>query len=113
MKKVTDGLRTWIRLHLYKAPNMERSLTKVADEIDAQVQTMPMLRWHAMADERPQYPNVRYLIIGKRGAMYMADGFIVWKHSGRKSFYIPNNRDVYKDFNKIKAWTEIPEYVAE
>lgn len=111
VKKVTDGLRTWIRLHLYKAPNMERSLTGVADEIDAQVQAMPILHWHAMADERPENITARYLLLGNGGGLYVGRISTLRCANGMTSFHIPNHRDVYMLSNKIKAWAEIPEYM--
>lgn len=66
--------------------------------------------WHRMADVQPTDENGKYLLLGKRGAMYLANGFHVWEHSGRKSFYIPNNRSGYVDFDKVKAWAEVPPY---
>lgn len=74
---------------------------------------MAEFKWHKMADERPTNEMGKYLLIGKRGGMYLANGFHVWEYSQRKSFYIPNNRSGYMDFDKIKAWAEIPEYVTE
>lgn len=71
---------------------------------------MAEFKWHAMVDERPINENARYLLVGKRGGMYLANGFHVWEHSGRKSFYIPNNRGGYMDFDKIMAWAEVPPY---
>ena len=65
--------------------------------------------WHRMADEEPSDESGRYLLAGKRGAMYLASGFHTWEHSQRKSFYIPNNRSGYMDFNSVKAWAVVPE----
>lgn len=69
-----------------------------------------MAFWHKMADEQPKDENGKYLLLGKRGAMYLANGFHVWEHSGSKSFYIPNRRSAYLDFDKVKAWAEVPPY---
>jgi hypothetical protein len=63
-----------------------------------------------MADEQPTNEDARYLLVGKRGGMYLANGFHVWEYTKRKSFYIPNNRSGYMDFDKVTAWTEVPEY---
>ena len=65
--------------------------------------------WHKMADEQPTDEEGKYLLLGKRGAMYFANGFQDW-FSGRKTFYIPNNRSSYVDFDKVEAWAEVPEY---
>ena len=65
--------------------------------------------WHRMADEEPSDERSRYLLIVKFGAMYLASGFHVWEHSGRKSFYILNNRIGYVDFDRVKAWAVVPE----
>ena len=65
--------------------------------------------WHRMADEEPNDEKGRYLLLGKRGGMYLANGFHVWEHSGRRSFYIPNNRSGYVDFDKVEAWAVVPE----
>lgn len=64
--------------------------------------------WHGMADEQPTDERGKYILLGKRGAMYLANGFHTWDHSGRKSFYIPNNRSGYIDFDKVEAWAEVP-----
>ena len=66
--------------------------------------------WHRMADVQPTDERGKYLLLGKRGAMYLANGFHVWEHSGRRSFYIPNNRSGYVDFDKVEAWAEVPPY---
>lgn len=66
--------------------------------------------WHRMADEEPSDEKGKYLLLGKRGAMYLANGFRAWEHSQRKDFYIPNNRSGYMDFDKVKAWAEVPPY---
>lgn len=65
--------------------------------------------WHRMAYEQPTDEKGKYLLLGKRGAMYLANGFHTWEHSQRKSFYIPNNRSGYVDFDKIYAWAVVPE----
>ena len=66
--------------------------------------------WHLMADEQPADNNASYVIVGKRGAMYLAGHIIEWA-SGSRSFYIQNNRSNYMDFDKVKAWAEIPPLV--
>lgn len=65
--------------------------------------------WHRMADEQPTDERGKYILLGKRGAMYLANGFHTWEHSGRRSFYIPNNRSGYVDFDSVKAWAVVPE----
>ena len=69
-----------------------------------------MTCWHKMADVQPTDERGKYLLLGKGGAMYLANGFHTWEHSGRKSFYIPNNRSSYIDFDKVVAWAEVPPY---
>lgn len=71
---------------------------------------MAEFRWHRMEDEQPADETGKYLLLGKRGAMYLANGFHVWGYSKSKSFYIPNNRSGYVDFGKVKAWAEVPPY---
>lgn len=71
---------------------------------------MSEFKWHLMSKQQPTDEHATYLLMGKRGAMYLASGFHVWEHSGRKSFYIPNNRSGYMDFDKVRAWSAIPEY---
>lgn len=71
---------------------------------------MSEFKWHLMSKQQPTDKRATYLIMGKRGAMYLASGFHVWEHSGRKSFYIPNNRSGYMDFDKVRAWAVIPEF---
>ena len=66
--------------------------------------------WHRMADEEPSDEKGKYLLLGKRGGMYLASGFHDWEHSWGRSFYIPNNRSGYVDFDKVKAWAEVPPY---
>lgn len=65
--------------------------------------------WHRMTDEKPNDEKGRYLLLDKYGAMYIANGFHIWEHNQHKSFYIPNNRNGYMDFDKVKAWAMIPE----
>ena len=69
--------------------------------------------WHRMADEEPSDEKGKYLLLGKRGAMYLANGFRTWEHSQRKSFYIPNNRSGHMDFDKVEAWAVVPEMEVE
>lgn len=69
-----------------------------------------MTFWHRMADEEPSDEKGKYLLLGKREAMYLANGFHVWLNMERKSFYIPNNRSGYVDFDKVKAWAVVPPY---
>lgn len=64
--------------------------------------------WHKMADEQPTNSNVTYVIVGKRGAMYLASLY-VWQ-SGALEFYIKNNRDPWMKFDKVEAWAEIPPF---
>ena len=68
---------------------------------------MAEFKWHKMADERPTNVSVSYLLLGNGGGLY------VGRISTPTSFHIPNHRDGYMTSNKIKAWAEIPEYVAE
>jgi len=65
--------------------------------------------WHMMADEESSDEKGKYLLIGMRGAMYLANGFHTRERSQRKSFYIPNNRRGYMGFDKVEAWAVVPE----
>lgn len=64
--------------------------------------------WHEMRDGAPEDGDAKYLLVGKRGAMYMAHGF---KRVGtRDMFYVPNNRSNLMEFDLVKAWAAIPPY---
>lgn len=47
---------------------------------------MAEFKWHKMADEEPTDERGKYLLLGKRGAMYLANGFHTWEHSERINF---------------------------
>lgn len=66
-------------------------------------------QWHLMAEEQPTDEDASYVIVGKRGAMYLA-GHMDAFPSGRRYFYIQNNRNNFMEFDKVKAWAEIPPF---
>lgn len=66
-------------------------------------------RWHLMADEQPRDSVATYVIMGKRGAVYLALGFDNRPVFG-ECFLIPNNRRGLMEFDKIKAWLKVPVY---
>ena len=68
--------------------------------------------WHLMADEEPTDESAAYVLAGMRGTLYLAKGYHVWEHTGSKSFYIPNNRSGYMDFDRVKAWMKVPKFEA-
>lgn len=68
---------------------------------------MAEFKWHKMAYERPTNESARYLLLGNGGGLY------VGRISTPKSFHIPNHRYGHMMSSQLKAWAEIPEYVAE
>lgn len=71
---------------------------------------MAEFEWHAMADERPENLDARYLLLGNGGGMYVGRISTPRCSNGMMSFHIPNHRDGFMVSNKIRAWAEIPEY---
>ena len=71
---------------------------------------MAEFHWHAMADERPQNLDARYLLLGNGGGLYVGRVSTPMCADGSTAFHIPNHRDGFMGSNKIKAWAEIPEY---
>jgi len=71
---------------------------------------MTEFKWHAMADERPENLDARYLLLGNGGGLYVGRISTLRCADGSTVFHTPNHRDVYMTSSKIKAWTEIPEY---
>ena len=71
---------------------------------------MAELKWHAMADERPENITARYLLLGNGGGLYVGRISTLRCFNGSTSFHIPNHRDGFMVSSKIKAWAEIPEY---
>lgn len=65
--------------------------------------------WHLMADELPNNENARYIILGRRGVLYIAFGFQYW-NDGSACFFVGEERYGYLDFDKVRAWAEIPPY---
>lgn len=74
---------------------------------------MAELKWHEMADERPENLDARYLLLGNGGGLYVGRISNPRCSNGMMSFHIPNNRDGFMVSNKVRAWAEIPEYVTE
>lgn len=69
---------------------------------------MSEFRWHLMDKECPPTGYGHYIIMGKRGGMYIADNFESAQYSGYRCFHVPNVRGNYKYDHEIKAWAEIP-----
>lgn len=67
-------------------------------------------KWHAMADERPENLDARYLLLGNGGGLYVGRISTLRCFNGSMSFHIPNHRDGFMTSQQIKAWAEIPEY---
>lgn len=72
---------------------------------------MTEFQWHAMADERPENLDARYLLLGNGGGLYVGRISTPRCADGSTSFHIPNHRGGFMMSGKIKAWAEIPEYV--
>lgn len=71
---------------------------------------MTEFKWHAMADERPENLDARYLLLGNGGGLYVGQISTLRCSNGSTSFHIPNHRNGFMTSQKIKAWVEIPEY---
>lgn len=71
---------------------------------------MAEFEWHAMADERPENLDARYLLLGNGGGLYVGGISTLRCADGSTSFHIPNHRGGFMVSSKIKAWAEIPEY---
>ena len=62
-----------------------------------------------MADEAPEYGTNDYVVMGMRGAMYLASEFSKYSAEGNGAyFYIPNRRSNFMDEKQVLAWAEIP-----
>lgn len=61
--------------------------------------------WHEMTKEQPTDNDVRYLLMGNGGGLYV--GYL---RANGKLFYIPNNRSSYLEIKSVKAWAVIPEF---
>lgn len=68
---------------------------------------MAEFKWHKMADERPENPDARYLLLGNGGGLYVGEISTLKCYDGSTSFHIPNHRDGYINSRQIKMWTEI------
>lgn len=60
--------------------------------------------WHEMTKEQPTDDDVRYLLLGNGGGLYV--GYL----RANGTFYIPNRRSSYLEIRSIKAWAVIPEF---
>lgn len=70
---------------------------------------MSEFKWHLMAEEQPEYGENDYLVMGIRGALYVACKYDRYSAGGKgEYFYIQNNRSNFMDSEKVLAWAEIP-----
>lgn len=60
--------------------------------------------WHEMTKEQPTDNDVRYLLLGNGGGLYV--GYL----RANGLFYIPNRRSSYLEIRSVKAWAVIPEF---
>lgn len=72
---------------------------------------MSEFKWHKPEDELPEFGEGDYLLMGKRGALYVACEFQPYSFDSEQAyFYVQNNRYQFLDVKKVKAWAEIPKY---
>lgn len=65
--------------------------------------------WHLMDEEAPEYGTNDYVVMGTRGALYVASKYSKYSQDGKGAyFYIPNRRDSFMDGKSVLAWAEIP-----
>ena len=65
--------------------------------------------WHLMAEEAPEYGANDYVVMGTRGALYVACEYKKYSAEGKGAyFYIPNRRNSFMDSKQALAWAEIP-----
>lgn len=69
--------------------------------------------WHEMTKEQPTDNNVRYLLMGNGGGLYVGRISTPICADGSTMFNIPNHRDGYMNSRSIKAWAVIPEFGEE
>ena len=70
---------------------------------------MSNFEWHLMAEEAPEYGANDYVVMGTRGALYVASSYNKYSVDGKGAyFYIPNKRDNLMDSKQVLAWAEIP-----
>lgn len=65
--------------------------------------------WHLMDEKQPEYGHNDYVVMGTRGALYVASEYSKYSQDGKGAyFYIPNRRDNFMDSKSVLAWAEIP-----
>ena len=65
--------------------------------------------WHLMDERQPEYGHNDYVVMGTRGALYVASEYSKYSQDGKGAyFYIPNRRDNFMDKKQVLAWAEIP-----
>lgn len=70
---------------------------------------MSGFQWHLMVDEAPEYGTNDYVVMGTRGALYVASEYSKYSQEGKGAyFYIPNRRDNFVDSKSVLAWAVIP-----
>lgn len=62
---------------------------------------------HKMADETPQNPDTRYILLGNGGGLYVGYISTLKCADGSTMFKIPNHRSGYIKSKQIKMWAEI------
>lgn len=70
---------------------------------------MSEFKWHDMRAEQPERGSGNYIIVGRRGGIYLARRFegygdTVWFRDTRGNHHYPE---------EVQAWAEVPKYKAE
>ena len=70
---------------------------------------MTEFKWHLMAEEAPEYGMREYLVMGPKGGLKLAYGYVEG-HGGPLGTYFKTSVGGYDfiDARKVYAWAEIP-----
>lgn len=70
---------------------------------------MSEFKWHLMAEEVPEFGMREYLVMGPKGGLKLAHGYVMG-HDGPLGAYFKTSVGGYDfiDARKVHAWAEIP-----
>jgi len=70
---------------------------------------MTEFKWHLMAEEAPEYGMGEYLVMGPKGGLKLAHGYVMG-HYGPLGSYFKTSVSGYDCIKaeKVHAWAEIP-----
>jgi membrane protease subunit (stomatin/prohibitin family) len=72
---------------------------------------MTEFKWHLMAEEAPEYGMREYLVMGPKGGLKLAHGYVMG-HYGPLGSYFKTSVSGYDCIKaeKVHAWAEIPPF---